>query len=56
MLVPVVIFDDFGDFLFLVGAYDGKYLPDNHLNQGGVVLDELVLKLVFVQRGSFCAL
>ncbi len=48
-LVPVVIFDDFDDLLLLVGSNYGEDLTDDHFDEGGVVLYELILELVFVE-------
>lgn len=47
--VPVVVLDDFEDLLFLIGSYDWKYFPQNHLNQGWVVFDKFFLQLMLVQ-------
>ena len=48
-LVPVVVLDDFDDLLLLVGPDDGEDLADDHFDEGGVVLDELVFELVLVE-------
>jgi hypothetical protein len=45
----VVIFDDFDDLLLLVGSNYGEDLTDDHFDEGGVVLYELILELVFVE-------
>ena len=51
-LVPVVIFNDFDDLLLLIGSNDGKDLTDYHFDEGGVVLYQLILELVFVEGCS----
>lgn len=49
--VPMVIFDDFDDLLFLVRTNNGEDLTEDHFDEGRVVMDKLILEFCLIQRG-----
>lgn len=51
LFVPMVIFDDFDDFLLLIRSNDGKYLTEDHFDEGRVVVNKLILEFSLIQRG-----
>lgn len=51
--VPMVIFDDFDDLLFLVRTDNGEDLTEDHFDEGRVVVDKLILEFCLIQRGLF---
>jgi len=51
--VPMVIFDDFDDLLFLIRTDNGEDLTEDHFDEGRVVVDKLILEFCLIQRGLF---
>lgn len=54
LFVPMIIFDNLDNFLLLRRTNDGKYFPNNHFDQGRIVLNQLIFKLMLVQWSRFC--